>query len=164
MMPPSRQNLLRNFTLSCLCGTYAFSNFSFSRYVFGSVESFELECEAFQLAKHCRHSFQPSDDKSTIPFSVICSDAWVTTLEKTMFGYKYFATFTDECTRMIGVYLMKNKYKDLDMLKLFHHHVKCLYNAKIQVLFIGGEHTSKRMHTYLYEEVIVVITFCSYTP
>lgn len=74
---------------------------------------------AFQLAKHCRHSFQPKDDKRTLPFSVICSDAWVSTLEKTRFVYKYLATFTDECSRMTDVYLMKNNTKTLICSKFF---------------------------------------------
>lgn len=36
-----------------------------------SVESFKLQCEVCQLAKHWRHSFQASNEKSNIPFQLI---------------------------------------------------------------------------------------------
>lgn len=43
-----------------------------------SVESFKLQCEVCQLAKHWRHSFQPSNDKSNILFQLfvlMCEDS-----------------------------------------------------------------------------------------
>lgn len=64
------------------------------------------------------------------------------------------------------IFLIKNRDEIPDMFKLFHNHTKSMYNAKVQVLYSndGGEYTSKRMQTYLYEKAIEVQTSCTYTP
>ena len=72
------------------------------------VESFH--CSNCEIAKHKLLSFPISKTKTFIPFSLIQSDIWGPSTVPNVSGAKLFVSFIYDCTRVMWIYLIKNKY------------------------------------------------------
>ena len=61
------------------------------------VES-DFHCETCILAKSHHTTYPLRLNKSSIPFAIIHSDVWESSLVSTMSGFKWFMTFIDDCS------------------------------------------------------------------
>ena len=73
-------------------------------------------CEACELGKHHRGTFNLSLNKSTIHFQIIHTDVYISSLN----GYKWFVTLIDDFSRTTWMYLMREKSDVFSILKNFH--------------------------------------------
>jgi len=74
-----------------------------------SVESFH--CDVCQFAKHGRTTFTPNNNINSKPFDPIHSNVWGPSPICNILGAKWFVSFIDDCTRVTGIFLIKNKSK-----------------------------------------------------
>ena len=77
--------------------------------LFRKIRSSKFSCEVCQLAKHTRVPYFSSDNKSFEPLSIVHSNVWGPCRVSSTFGFRWFVTFIDECTRYTWVYLLKEK-------------------------------------------------------
>lgn len=75
-------------------------------YLFSNLDESIFQWDTCELAKNHRVSFSPSMNKSDEPFSVIHYDVWGPLKIPSLSNAKYFVTFTDECTRMVWIFLL----------------------------------------------------------
>lgn len=121
-----------------------FPQFSYSNSSFFS--------EPCQLAKHCRFIYPISNNKkSYILFSLIHSDVWGPSPTNFLSGFRYFATFVDDCSCVIWVYMLKHKSDTCVTFKSFHNMVNIQFNTKVQILRSdnGGEYISCELSLFL---------------
>ena len=97
---------------------------------------------------------------------IIHSDVWGPSKFATLDGSRWFVTFTDDCTRMTWVCLMKSKSEVNLLFQNFHKMVCSQYNAQVQVLCSdnGGEYLSFELKLYLEAHGTIHQTTCSDTP
>jgi len=67
------------------------------------------DCEPCALSKHHRRPFEEVDRRSENPLELVYSDVCGKFHIKALGGGLYFVTFTDDCTRMCRVYVLRNK-------------------------------------------------------
>ncbi|XP_026450554.1 uncharacterized protein LOC113350634 [Papaver somniferum] len=119
-----------------------------------------------ELAKSHRASIPLSFNKSPVPFMIIHSDVWGSSITTIMGGSRWFVTFIDDCTRMTWVCLMENKSTVTALFQQFHKMINTQYNKQIQVLRSdnGGEYMDSDLQQYLERHKIIHQTTCSNTP
>ena len=78
---------------SAICGG------CFLAYLLSMISSY-FKCGVCEMAKSHRTSFQPSLNKSSIPFMILHSDVWGPSNIATLGGAHWFVTFIDDCTHM----------------------------------------------------------------
>ena len=67
------------------------------------------DCEPCALSKHHRRPFEEVDRRSEEPLQLVFSDLCGKFHIEALGGGLYFVTFTDDCTRLCKVYILKNK-------------------------------------------------------
>ena len=111
---------------------------SYMKYLFSSMISnldiFEFSCQTCILAKSHRVSYLTNSNKSCIPFALIHFDVWEPTSYSDNFGFRWFVTFIDDCTRMTWLYLMKHKNEVFNKFRSFHTMIKTQYSAILKIL------------------------------
>ena len=77
--------------------------------LFKGLDSREFQCDICQFAKHKRASFPLNNTRSVLPFNLIHSDIWGPSPIPNISGARWFVLFVDDCTRVVWLYLLKNK-------------------------------------------------------
>ncbi|CAL8160759.1 unnamed protein product [Prunus armeniaca] len=112
------------------------------------ISSFKYDiCE---LAKsHCV-PFLLSSNKSSIPFSLMHYDVWGPTKIATPRGARWFVTFTDDCTRLTWISLLKTEGEVSSKFQQFQQMVETQFQATMQVLRPnGGEILNQDLNKFL---------------
>ena len=93
---------------------------------------------------------------------LVHSDVKVTTLS----GLRWFVTFIDDRTSMIGLCLMNSKSEVNSLFQKFYKMIETQNNAKVQVLRSDndGEYQNTKLQHYLDAQGIIYHTTCSNTP
>ena len=127
--------------------------------------SFQKDCEACILGKHCKTVFPKSSTIYECAFDLIHSDVWTAPCASRE-HHKYFVTFIDEKTKYTWITLLQSKDRVLDAFINFQNYVSNHYNAKIKILRSdnGGEYTSNAFKQYLSKHGMIHQTSCPYTP
>lgn len=79
-----------------------------------------------------------------------------------LFGFKYFVTFVDDCSRATWLYLLKHKSDGNVAFKFFHSMVYTQFSTKVQILFSdnSGEYLSHDLKSFFDMASIVHQTTC----
>ena len=94
------------------------------------VESFH--CNVYEFAKHRQATFLISNKRSSDPFHLILSDIWDSSIVSNIFGAHWFVSFTDDYTRVVWIFFLKNKsYVSLVLLD-FHSMIKNQFGTMIK--------------------------------
>ena len=78
-----------------------------------------FHCDDCEFAKHKRVSFPISNNRMSIPFSLVHSDVWGPSNISNISGARWFVIFIDDCTRVSCVYLLKQKSKVSQIFQFF---------------------------------------------
>ena len=134
--------------------------------LFSQLKHVDFQCETCILAKSHRVSYPLRLNKRDTPFSLIHSDVWGPSPITTVFGFRWFVLFVDDCTRMTWLYLLKHKDEVFGVFKSFHAMVNTQFSAKVQVLRSdnGGEYVNHQFHDYFENHGILNETSCTQTP
>jgi Integrase core domain len=95
----------------------------------------KLNCsswEIFNLGRHTKLPFKLSNCNSNEHFALVHSDVWGHAPIDFYNGYKYFVIFIDDFSKVIWLYLMKNKSKVLSHFQEFSNFVENQFNYKIK--------------------------------
>lgn len=87
-----------------------------------------------QLSKHVRNSYPISNNKSYVSFSIVHSDVWGSSPTTSLFGFRYFVNFVDDCSRCMWVYLMKTKGEVGVIFQTFHKMIQTQFETSIKIL------------------------------
>jgi transposase InsO family protein len=119
--------------------------------LFEKADKSKLVCDACELGKLTRSSYVSSGHRSSCVFDLIHSNVWGLCFMNSMNGYRYFVTFIDCLSRVIWVYLMKNKSDVFDRFKDFHRSIQTQYGAVVKVLRYdnGTKYTNRIYREYL---------------
>ena len=94
----------------------------------------KLHCDVCEIAKHHRVSYPSSENKTTLPFSIVHSDVWGPCRTTSLFGHRWFVTFIDEHTRHMWVYLMHDKSEVFSLFVTFYNMISNFFDTKIRIL------------------------------
>ena len=125
---------------------------------------FKISCEAYQLGKHHRATYNSSFNKNTIPFSLIHIDVWGPS--PILNGYKWFITFIDDYARTTWVYLMKDKSDVFSIFKAFHKMISTQFSTIVKIVRLqkGKEYIYGGLTHYFTEYGMIHQTSCTNTP
>lgn len=123
-------------------------------------------CEPCEFAKHHRVSFPISNTKSVTPFVIIHTDVWGPSRVVGLFGFRWFVTFIDDCSRVTWVYLMKDKSDVFSCFQTFHKMVLNQFDARVKIVRSdnGGEYFFGGLKSYFTDHGIIHQHTCSDTP
>lgn len=79
-----------------------------------------FHCKVCELAKQCCKPYPVFPYKASYSFLTIHSDTWGPTQINNISRPKWFISFIDDHTRLIWVYLMKEKLETREIFKKFH--------------------------------------------
>ncbi|GBN08374.1 Retrovirus-related Pol polyprotein from transposon TNT 1-94 [Araneus ventricosus] len=92
----------------------------------------QLNCEVCKLAKSKRKSFKPIGKiKSTKPLQLLHMDVCGPLPSQSLRGHRYFLSITDDYSRKVIVYPMKNKSEVFDCFTKFQKRAERYLNSKI---------------------------------
>ncbi|GBO19376.1 Copia protein [Araneus ventricosus] len=92
----------------------------------------QLNCEVCKLAKTKRKSFKPIGKiKSTKPLQLLHMDVCGPLPSQSLRGHRYFLSITDDYSRKVIVYPMKNKSEVFDCFTKFQKRAERYLNSKI---------------------------------
>lgn len=126
----------------------------------------EISCIHCFEGKHSRMPFKNVGSRAVRPLELIHSDLCGPMENLSYGGMKYFITFTDDFTRMIHVYFLKDKMNVLETFKDFKSRVENELNYKIKILRTdnGTEYCNYNFENFLSKHGIVHQTSTPYTP
>ena len=101
-------------------------------YLFQGSDIFEFYCETCELAKHTLVSFPTSNKRSSHPFHLIHSDIWGPSTIPNVFGACWFVSLIDDCTRVIWIFLLKQKSDVSIVIPNFHSMVQNQFRVQIK--------------------------------
>lgn len=84
--------------------------------VFSIVDESGTMCSACIHEKLSRLHFSEKTSRSLFPFDKIHSDIWGPSPIRFAEGYKYYVTFSDDCTKFVWIFPLCNK---LDVFQIF---------------------------------------------
>ena len=93
-----------------------------------------FRCEDCELGKHHRTSFYPSNNKSSVPFSLIHSDVWGPSRVVALKGHRWFVSFIDDFSRATWIYMMKDKSEVNLIFKNFHKMICTQFDARVKII------------------------------
>ncbi|CAA7405798.1 unnamed protein product [Spirodela intermedia] len=104
--------------------------------------------------------------QSDVPFFLIHSDIWGPCPINNIRGNKWFATFIDDCTRCMWVFLLKQKSDVCDVLNFFCARKKNKFGTSIKKFRSDNvkECFSQNLNLYFQTEGIIPESSCVYTP
>eukprot|EP01018_Ginkgo_biloba_P014433 Gb_10172 [translate_table: standard] len=113
------------------------------------IQQEEGICEACVAGKQHREKFEDNEWRAEVVLSLIHSDIYGPMKTPSLGGAKYFLTFTDDFSRKVWVYFLKNKSETLEKFKDFKKQVE-ESNKKIKVLKTdkGGEYRSREFERF----------------
>ena len=123
-------------------------------------------CEICVTSKFSRLPFNLSQSRTSKCFELVHSDIWGPAPVDSVNGYKYYALFIDDFSRVTWLYLLKLKSELKNAFIDFHNLVINHFSSKIHVLRSdnGAEYTSNAMTEYLSKNGIIHETSCVATP
>jgi GAG-pre-integrase domain/Integrase core domain len=134
--------------------------------LFLSLENEDFTCETCIKAKSHRTSYHSSNSKSINPFDLIHTDVWGPAPVISKSGYRWFVLFTDDCTRMTWLYLLKNKDEVPNVFQIFFKMVKTQFEKDIKMVRSdnGREYINQNLQIFFSEKGIIHETSCVRTP
>ena len=132
-----------------------------------SKEDTNQQCEACAKAKMHRVPVpKASRNRSSRPLQLVHSDVCGPMNVNSIGGSKYVLSFTDDYTKYVTVYFLKNKSEVLSKFQEYESMVTNLTGLKIQTLRSdnGGEYTSKEFAKFCASKGIVHQFTNPYTP
>ena len=132
-----------------------------------SKEDTNQQCEACAKAKMHRVPVpKASRNRSSRPLQLVHSDVCGPMNVNSIGGSKYVLSFTDDYTKYVTVYFLKNKSEVLSKFQEYESMVTNLTGLKIQTLRSdnGGEYTSKEFAKFYASKGIVHQFTNPYTP
>ncbi|KAL0311158.1 UNVERIFIED_CONTAM: Retrovirus-related Pol polyprotein from transposon RE2 [Sesamum angustifolium] len=130
------------------------------------IKSSRLACESCELGKHHRASFPPRVDKcSSSPFTLVHCDIWGPCRFESISGFRYFITFVDDYSRMIWVYLLKDRSQVPTIITSFYNEIKTQFSVNIRILRTDNalEFVQKTVSDFCDSKGILHQTSCPYT-
>jgi transposase InsO family protein len=123
-------------------------------------------CEPCLLAKAHKLPFSPGSSRSTVLLNPVHTDVCGPFGVAALGGFRYFVTFRDDCTRLLRVYLLRNKSDAFERYKEFKawaerssgQRVRCLMSDR------GGEFVSGAFECFLRDTGTVNQVSSPYTP
>lgn len=88
--------------------------------LFNKVEKRNLVCDACELGKRTRSTYNAIGLRSCEPFILIHYDVWGPCPVASVNGTRWFVTFIDCFTRMTWIYMMKHKSDVIRCFQDFH--------------------------------------------
>lgn len=131
-----------------------------------ATDSAHLNCRSCLIGKMTRQPFPTSTSRSTRVLELVHTDVCGPMKNKTVSGYRYFVTFTDDFSRMSVVYLMNQKDEVLTKFMDYHQFMESSTGMKIKCIRSdnGGEYTSKQFKQYCRKNGIEMEFTVPYTP
>lgn len=129
-------------------------------------EENDITCIQCSEGKQSRLPFSNLGTRATQPLELIHSDLCGPMENKSCSGMRYFISFVDDYTRMVHVYLMKDKLNVLEIFKDFKAKVEVKLEKKIKTLRTdnGKEYCNHHFENYLSSQGITHQTSTPYTP
>jgi Integrase core domain len=126
----------------------------------------ELVCDACEFAKHTRTTYPLLGRRSLRCFDIIHSDVLGPSRVASSFGFRWFVTFIDCCSRVTWLFLMRSKSEVPDCFQNFYKMVETQYGKRVKILRSdnGTYYTNQSMQAFLRSEGIVHQTTCVNTP
>lgn len=124
-------------------------------------------CDVCLKGKQTRLPFaDQSPMRASSPLHAVSSDICGPIEVPTLGGNKYFITFIDEFTRMIWLYVIKQKSEALEVFKKFKAVAETQSGQKLKILRTdgGGEYTSKAFEEFCEAQGVVHEVTPPYTP
>jgi GAG-pre-integrase domain/Integrase core domain len=127
-----------------------------SPHLFDGLENEQFVCETCIKAKSHRTSYFESDKRSLIPFNLIHTYVWGPSPVVSKSGCRWFTTFTDDCTCMTWVYLLKTKDEVTNVFQIFFTMVQNQFEKRIKILRSDNEteYINKNLQVFLKEHGI----------
>ncbi|PKU87366.1 Retrovirus-related Pol polyprotein from transposon TNT 1-94 [Dendrobium catenatum] len=133
-----------------------------------AVENFSTNttCISCNTSKMHKQPFPVSNSICNKPFQIIHSDIWGPAPCLSKFGYRYYVTFIDDCTRFTWLFLLKSKDEVFSKFQFFCNLINNQFKTKILILRSdgGGEYTSHSFRNYLAANGITHQMSCPHTP
>jgi Integrase core domain/GAG-pre-integrase domain/gag-polypeptide of LTR copia-type len=125
----------------------------------------EFRCTVCVRAKQVRSQYPVVEKHSTTPFEIVHSDIWGPSPVTSIFGYKYYVCFVDDCSRYTTIFLIKSKSEVASIFLIYHKMIQTQYGATIKILRTdnGREYLSSDLQKYLELYGIRSQTSCPYT-
>lgn len=123
-------------------------------------------CDICAKSKMTRVPFSGERPRATEPLSRIHSDLCGPIKPKSIDGYEYMMTFTDDYTHMTTVFLLKKKSEALEHFKAYYAMASSHFNRPIARLRCdnGGEYSSTEFSNFCKEKGVVIEYTPPYTP
>ena len=91
-------------------------------------------CQSCLEGKFCKLPFQSNVNKSVVPFEIVHSDLWGPTPCTSVDGFRYYATFINDCTRYCWIFPLINKSDLCATFISFYSYVLTQFNSKVKIL------------------------------
>ena len=101
-------------------------------YLLQGSNIYEFHCKTCELEKHTRVSFPLSYKRSSHNFHLIHSDIWGPLTILNVYGARWFVSLIDDCTQVIWIFLLKQKYDVNIVIPNFHSMVQNQFGVKIK--------------------------------
>ncbi|GKB88744.1 putative reverse transcriptase domain-containing protein, partial [Tanacetum coccineum] len=113
-----------------------------------------------------RPGFPLSDHVSTELGELVHLDLWGPYKVTSRDGFRYFLTIVDDFSRVVWVFLLKNKTEVFDNITVFYNIIHTQFNKKIKIFRSdnGTEFVNQKLTSFCESHGILHQTSCSYTP
>ena len=124
-------------------------------------------CDACIQAKQARKSYpQEAEHRSQTPGERVMSDVWGPAGKESIGKWKYYISFTDDCTRYVHVLFLKDKSQAFDRIKERVAQIKrhCGKVPKWLRFDNGKELVNEKLRKLAADEGIIIETSAPYSP
>ena len=124
-------------------------------------------CDACIQAKQARRSYpQEAEHRSQTPGERVMSDVWGPAGKESIGRWKYYISFTDDCTRYVHVLFLKDKGQAFDRIKKRIAQIKRHFGKVPKWLRFdnGKELVNDKLKKLAMDEGIIIETSAPYSP
>ena len=124
-------------------------------------------CDACIQAKQARKSYpQEAESRSQTPGERVMSDVWGPAGKESIGKWKYYISFTDDCTRYVHVLFLKDKGQAFDLIKERVAQIKRHFGKVPKWLRFdnGKELVNDKLKKLAADEGIIIETSAPYSP
>jgi transposase InsO family protein len=134
--------------------------------LFSDLDNENFVCETCIKAKSHRTTYHLSTNKCLHPFDLVHTDVWGPSPIVSKSGYRWFVLFTDDCTRMTWLYLLKTKDEVSNIFKSFYKMVRTQFEKSIKIVRSdnGKKYINRKLQDFFIENGIIHETSCVGTP
>lgn len=128
--------------------------------------SVKINCVICAEGKHSRASFPATGSRASKLLEIVHSDVCGPMSTTSLGGNRFYVSFIDDFSRMVKVYLIKNKSQVYDCFVNYKNLVENQLESKIKILRTdnGGEYCSNKFKQLCEQSGIVHQKSCPYTP